>query len=494
MKGRCVLLALALGLVNALCAHSQISPSQPKPTHWSRTTQLIIQTLPDAEVYLDDDRKGQASSKGRLVIPHTTLGDHVLRVSLAGKQTYEEAIKVTVSDNTFTVELVDAPGSVVVETSPGAEVFLDNTSRGMADPSGRLSLPDVPPGAHALRIRAAGKKEYQQAVTVPPGQEVTAGALLADLPGSIVVRTSPDAEVFLDGSKQGTTDGSGNLSTGELAPGTHDLRITAAGKKEYRKSTSVAAGQVVTIEAALENVGPPPPGTVRENPKDGLKYVWIPPGSFQMGCSAGDKECGGDEKPPHRVTLTKGFWLGQTEVTVGAYKRFAAATAHPMPPAPDYNSKWGNDRMPMVTITWDESFDYCSWAGGRLPTEAEWEYAARAGNTAARYGPIDEVAWYDGNSDGQTHPVGGKRPNGFGLFDMLGNTLEWVSDWYGEKFYQSGPSQDPTGPDRGNKHVFRGGNFLRKIKAVRVSARSGGAPAERYPGAGVRCGGDIFTP
>jgi len=127
----------------------------------------------------------------------------------------------------------------------------------------------------------------------------------------------------------------------------------------------------------LEDVGPLPPGTVRENPQDGLKYVWIPPGGFEMGCSPEDKECFAEEKPAHQVTITKGFWMGQTEVTVGAYKRFAAATGRQMPPEPDFSGRpldpgCGNEALPIVDVTWDEAQAYCAWAGGRLPTEAEW--------------------------------------------------------------------------------------------------------------------------
>ncbi len=199
-------------------------------------------------------------------------------------------------------------------------------------------------------------------------------------------------------------------------------------------------------------------GALKQNPKDGLKYIWIPPGNFQMGCSPGDSDCGSDEKPAHPVTLSKGFWIGQTEVTVGAYKRFAHQTGRKMPPAPRFNSGWGNEAMPMVRISWNDAQVYCKWAGGRLPTEAEWEYAARGGNTAACYGPLDKVAWHLDNSGHQPHVVGQKSANGLGLFDTLGNVWEWVNDWYDEKYYQKSPAKDPPGPTSGEFRVLRGGS------------------------------------
>jgi len=231
-------------------------------------------------------------------------------------------------------------------------------------------------------------------------------------------------------------------------------------------------------------------GEVRVNPNDGLKYVWIPPGSFQMGCSPGDTECGSEEKPQHQVSITKGFWLGQAEVTVRAYKRFAAATGRQMPDAPDFNSGWANDSMSIVNVGWNDAHDYCTWAGGRLPTEAEWEYAARGGSTEARYGPIDEVAWYSNNSGQKTHEVGQKRANGFGLYDMLGNVWEWVNDCYDENYYQGSPSQDPAGPTSGTLRVIRGGSWSSMGASVSVRWGNSGGQIDF----GFRCGGEVAGP
>jgi formylglycine-generating enzyme required for sulfatase activity len=210
-----------------------------------------------------------------------------------------------------------------------------------------------------------------------------------------------------------------------------------------------------------------------------------------MGCSPGDSECSGDEKPAHQVTLSKGFWMGQTEVTVAAYKRYATATATAMPSAPESNSGWANEQMPIVNVSWNDADGYCRWAGGRLPTEAEWEYAARAGSTEVRYGPVDDIAWYHENSGGKTHEVGQKRANAFNLFDMLGNVWEWVSDGYGEKYYEGSPGRDPQGPGSGEKRVLRGGTWYYGLSDVRASYRYGHSRGGRYYFIGFRCGREV---
>ncbi len=219
-------------------------------------------------------------------------------------------------------------------------------------------------------------------------------------------------------------------------------------------------------------------GDVKVNPKDGQRYVWIPPGSFTMGCSPGDNECGEDEKPAHQVTITKGFWLGQTAVTQAAFQRVRGNNP----------SHFKGDNRPVESVTWNDATGYCSAIGGRLPTEAEWEYAARAGTTGSRYGNLDEIAWYTANSGGQTHEVAQKQPNAWGLYDMLGNVYQWVEDWSGS--YSSGEQSDPQGAASGQYRALRGGSWYDGPRVVRASYRSGLAPANRGGDVGFRCVGE----
>jgi formylglycine-generating enzyme required for sulfatase activity len=216
-----------------------------------------------------------------------------------------------------------------------------------------------------------------------------------------------------------------------------------------------------TVEATQQPVAPR--YRVRTNPKDGLPYVWIPSGSFTMGCSPGDTECNSDETPAHAEQI--GFWLGQTEVTQAAWKKVYGGV-NP--------SHFKNDELPVEQVDWNQASAYCRAIGGRLPTEKEWEYAARGGTTEARYGPLDTVAWYSGNSDGTTHPVGLKQANSCGLYDMLGNVWEWTTSHY-------------TGVSK----VVRGGSWHATTDGDRASFRGGGDPWARSDDVGFRCVGEF---
>ncbi|MDX1984665.1 MAG: SUMF1/EgtB/PvdO family nonheme iron enzyme [Bryobacteraceae bacterium] len=161
---------------------------------------------------------------------------------------------------------------------------------------------------------------------------------------------------------------------------------------------------------AVVDPAAPQSGEVRRNPADGEPYVWIPPGEFDMGCSDGDPDCVANEQPRHRVRISTGFWLMQTPVTVEAYQRFTQATGRKAPDKPDWNQ---TPRHPVVNVSWHDAVAYGEWAGGRLPTEAEWEYAARAGSRDRYLGEsLDAVAWL--TNDG-TREAGKKKPNRWGL-------------------------------------------------------------------------------
>jgi formylglycine-generating enzyme required for sulfatase activity len=221
------------------------------------------------------------------------------------------------------------------------------------------------------------------------------------------------------------------------------------------------------------------------NAKDGLTYIWIPAGAFQMGCSPDDPDCREDEVPVHTVTLTKGFWIGQMPVTQAAYMKVMGSNP----------SHFHGDQLPVETVSWDDAQAYCGRMDMRLPTEAEWEYAARGGGVAARYGPIDQIAWYGANSGDTTHPVGKKQANAYGLYDVLGDVWEWTADWYGKKSYDAASVVDPKGPQAGKYHVLRGGSWVNDASGIRVSYRINGEPGGRSDdhldyGGGFRCVGN----
>lgn len=216
-----------------------------------------------------------------------------------------------------------------------------------------------------------------------------------------------------------------------------------------------------------------------------MQFVSIPAGSFMMGCSAGDHECYAEEKPTHRVSITRPFEIGKYQVTQAEYEAVMATN-----PA---CSRGPNH--PVEGVSWEDAQKFCEEVSRkgdgyqyRLPTEAEWEYAARGGDSSCRYGSLDVVAWFRDNSGGTTHPVGEKKPNRFGLYDTLGNVWEWVQDWYGITYYGRSPETDPKGPLSGEYRVSRGGSFRGLVRGqARVSSRYIQKPNVRSIVIGFRC-------
>jgi len=350
----------------------------------------------------------------------------------------------------------------------------------------------IPAARAELLIRRRGidfnpSDDYLETLRIAGAEEPLLNALQeAILVGDILVETVPGALVRLDGQSRGRADAQGHLTIRDILRGEHKIRLALAGYVGQSQSITVAAKQTTKLSAPLPK---PTPGVTIVDVETGEKYVWVPPGTFTMGCSAGEDKYYCEDYPPHKVMITKGFWMGQTEVTVGAYRRFSTSAKRPMPDAPIDNPGWANDQMPMVNVRWDEASAYCEWAGGRLPTEAEWEYAARDGSTEARYGPPDEIAWYEDNSGGKPHEVAQKRPNAWGLFDTLGNVMEWVSDWYDRDYYKGSPERDPQGPSYSQFHVTRGNYFGTPDDSLRVSDRNYHNSASRIHG--FRCVAEV---
>jgi len=213
----------------------------------------------------------------------------------------------------------------------------------------------------------------------------------------------------------------------------------------------------------------------------GINLVLIPAGTFLMGSPPEEVDRSPDEEPQTRVTLTHNFFLGATDVTQGQYEAVTGTNPSSFPAA-------GRD-APVESVSWVEAMAFCQklnaleQAAGRmpegytftLPTEAQWEYACRAGTTGPYAGDLDAMAWYNQNSADTTHPVGTKRPNAWGLYDMHGNVRQWCLDWYVDSL-PGGAVTDPTGPASSNGRVQRGGCWNVDAQRCRSAYRRGGGP------------------
>ena len=296
-----------------------------------------------------------------------------------------------------------------------------------------------------------------------------------------------------------------SVKTGKILQAELESRITYSrrwcAQEDLTDCQAIVHG-TKTVAATLV-LKPPepklPPDKLTENPGDGLEYALVPAGSFQMGCVPDDQQCYERERPRHRVEITLPFWLGRTEVPVEAFERFVRATGGAMPAdpqgLPDYNDRWQKKSHPMVKVTWDEARAYCDWAGGRLPTEAEWERAARGGVEGLKFPWGNERShdeanyWRTGSRDGWKHtaPVASFPANGFGLYDMAGNVYEWTADWFDEDYYRRSPRQDPAGPAGGEQRSVRGGAGFINPAVLRISTRLQHQPDARNINVGFRC-------
>ena len=255
----------------------------------------------------------------------------------------------------------------------------------------------------------------------------------------------------------------------------------------------------------------------------GMKLTLIPAGEFLMGSPDCDTDARDGEQPQHHVRITRPYFLGVHQVTRGQFGQFVRATCYRTYAEKNANGGWGWDESagrlaqdpkftwrsigldttdldPVVNVNWNDALAFCDWLSKqegqqyRLPTEAEWEYACRAGTTTAfSFGDdvslLDQYAWYCANSDGQTQPVGQKKPNAWGLHDIHGNVCEWCSDWFDVDYYkpfQQTPAIDPQGPEQGEFRVVRGGSWFNVPQNGRSAFRYSHEPDDLFLDMGFR--------
>lgn len=274
-----------------------------------------------------------------------------------------------------------------------------------------------------------------------------------------------------------------------------------------RSSALLTRGRPETIQPGMSAVFDPAVHEERQqtppsrSPVPG-KFVDVPPGAFVMGCQAAPGVCAADERPAHAVVLSRGFAMMVAEVTNGEYRKCTSAGSCTEPVAsPHLFQNPVYDDLPVLGITWAQARQYCTFVGGRLPTEAEWEYAALGGAKRPALYPWgdDEPACWGGGRNGARFDddrlcndagpavVGSFEPNGFGLYDMAGNAWEWTADLYDDTYFSRSPRTDPLGPVTGTSRVVRGGSWSSSAGALRSANRLAVAEGGTSANIGVRC-------
>jgi len=347
---------------------------------------------------------------------------------------------------------------------------------------------EIPPlGIGALKLEAGRGTEVRR---YRSGRPAGSNRLAVS-----VGERSSDRSRFVDRqvSKQGSAR-RWEASRSVAAAGSGDLRRTRA---TGRADLKVPPGCVPAQDAQAGANGYAD-RVIHE--RTGIELILIPPGSFTMGST----EVGSHASPPHEVTFTQPFYLGRTEVTNAQYRRFVAATGYDGKPDTDpaydlylrhwrgYSPMSSDDDYPVVWVSWRNARAFCDWAGLALPTEAQWEYACRAGTTTEYYhgddqSGFDECGWGLTNSEGQTHPVARKKPNAWGLYDLLGNVWEWVEDDYVYR-YDGAPTDGSARLEGKMTKVLRGGSWSNSTRPVTNggAARFNSAPGNASNDVGFR--------
>lgn len=440
----------------------------------ARFAQVAINTLDGATVKVN----GEVIGKGSLA-KQLDEGIYDIEVSLAQHRTVTRQIEV-VAKQPQTIEINPTPiyGTLDIISTP---MFSDVVVNGKKYGTTPVTIENLLIGEYDVTISKEGCAMVTRKVTITDGQLST---IEVDLPQGREYTITSDCngdDVYIDGVKQGVTPLSISLSFGN-----HDIELR---RDEKTKKKTIVVSQYGT-ESALHLVFGVPQWKegISSHTKQVLQrlidnMVKVEGGTLSMGSTQGER----DEKPVHQVRLSD-FCIGKYEVTQEEWK--AVMGANP-------SRFTGNNKYPVENISWNDCQKFIKNLNDltglqfRLPTEAEWEYAAQGGNKSQGYiysgsNTVGYVAWYWKNSDKKTHQVGTKAPNELGIYDMTGNVWEWCNDWYNSSYYSSSPADNPTGPATGSFRVRRGGSWFYDADGCRVTNRDGNYPDFRYYYLGFR--------
>lgn len=444
----------------------------------ARTSQYVVFQLtpPDAVVELDGDL---LKTEGGMASKMMKFGTYNYRVQ--APDYLLEAGSVTIDDpeNKKIVNISLKPNfaKVNINVDNNAEIWINGNKKGDGSWSGNLGA-----GTYEIEAKKAGYRStlLTKDIEVTPEPQNIGLQTPTPIYGEADINSSPGmADIYIDGKKIGQTP----QLISELLVGQHQLLISKQGFKDYNANLTVREGEAAMVSAKLENIETEQAavtsgGSISTGDRQTItvgdvsfNMIRVDGGTFTMGATSEQgSDAYKDEKPTHQVALSP-YYIGETEVTQALWETVMGKNP----------SLHEGDNRPVEYVTWKDCQKFIKklnkWTGlnFRLPTEAEWEYAARGGNKSKGYkysgsNKIIDVAWFYNNSKGQTHDIKTKQANELGLYDMSGNVWEWCQDWYGS--YDSNMQTNPIGASSGSNFVLRGGSSSDFATSCRVSRRN----------------------
>ena len=429
---------------------------------------VTISTDSQSDIYVDEEYKGKGRWTGRL-----SDGSHILEARKSNHRTSVKSMELVLGEtNTITL---DAPqpinGDIDINTSPmGAIIYIDGKNYGETP----NYISDILIGEHELKLTKQGCAEIKKTIIIKEGETLTVNEKLQTGKEISISTDQSGDNIYVDGNYIGTSP-----LTSTLSYGSHEIKAERNGKTVSKTINVAQNGGDNSVKLTFGNQTITLKGV-------SFTMIAVEGGTFSMGATSEQgSDADNDEKPVHSVALSD-YYIGETEVTQELWQ--AVMGSNP--------SRFGGyPKRPVEQVSWNDCQEFIkklnqlTGMNFRLPTEAEWEYAARGGNKSKGYkysggNTIGNVAWYTDNSGSRTHDVKTKQANELGIYDMSGNVYEWCQDWYGN--YSSSSQTNPTGPSSGSLRVIRGGSWSISARYCRVSDRCNFYPDFRDDDLGLR--------